>query len=248
MKKLLAVALSLMLVLTSAAALADTLTMVTNASFPPYEFIGDNGEVTGIDAEIAAAIAAKLGYDLKIVDMEFESLIPAVTSGKADFTMAGMTVTPEREQLVAFSDSYATGVQVIIVGEDSPITSADDLFVKDAGHTVGVQMATTGFIYASDEEADGKCVVSAYPNGNEAVMALANGKIDCVIIDSEPAKAYVAVTPGLKILETAYTVEDYAAAFAKNSELVASFNAAMAELIEDGTIPAIIAKYIPSEE
>ncbi len=248
MKKLLAVALSLMLVLTSAAALADTLTMVTNASFPPYEFIGDNGEVTGIDAEIAAAIAAKLGYDLKIVDMEFDSLIPAVTSGKADFTMAGMTVTPEREQLVAFSDSYATGVQVIIVREDSPITSADDLFVKDAGHTVGVQMATTGFIYASDEEANGKCVVSAYPNGNEAVMALANGKIDCVIIDNEPAKAYVAVTPGLKILDTAYTVEDYAAAFAKNSELVASFNTAMAELIEDGTIPAIIAKYIPSEE
>ncbi len=248
MKKLFAVALSLMLALTSAAALADTLTMVTNASFPPYEFIGDNGEVTGIDPEIAAAIAAKMGYELKIVDMEFDSLIPAIASGKADFTMAGMTVNPEREQLVAFSDSYATGVQVIIVKEDSPITSAEDLFVEGSGHTVGVQLATTGFIYASDEEAAGKCVVAAYPNGNEAVMALANGKIDCVIIDNEPAKAYVAVTPGLKILETEYVIEDYAAAFAKDSALVAPFNAAMAELIEDGTIPAIIAKYIPAEE
>lgn len=248
MKKLLAVALSLMLVLTSAAALADTLTMVTNASFPPYEFIGDNGEVTGIDAEIAAAIAAKLGYDLEIVDMEFDSLIPAVSSGKADFSMAGMTVNEERLQSVDFSTSYATGVQVVIVKEDSPFASLDDIFVKDAGHTVGVQMATTGFIYASDEEADGKCVVNAYPNGNEAVLSLVNGKIDCVIIDNEPAKAYVAANPGLKILETAYTVEDYAAAFAKGSALVEPFNAALAELIEDGTIPAIIAKYIPAEE
>lgn len=247
MKKLFAAVLALTMLLT-ASAFADTLTMVTNASFPPYEFVDEAGAVAGIDAEIAAAVAAKLGYDLEIVDMEFDSLIPAVSQGKADFAMAGMTVTEERKQNVDFSDSYATGVQVIIVAEDSPIAGPDDLTADGANHTIGVQKGTTGNLYALwDIEEPGFGTVMEYANGNEAVMALQSGKVDCVIIDNEPAKNYVAAVPGLKILETAYTVEDYAAAFAKDSELTAKFNAALAELTADGTVPAIIEKYIPSE-
>ena len=250
MKKLIALVMSLMMLVLAVPALAeDTLTMVTNASFPPYEYY-DGETIVGIDAEIAAAIAEKLGYKFEIVDMEFDSLIPAVQSGKADFAMAGMTVTEERSLLVNFSDSYATGVQVIIVKEDSPITSKDDLSAEGANYTIGVQLATTGDLYATwDLEDYGRATVNRYPNGNEAVMALVAGKIDCVIIDNEPAKAYVAANEGLKILETEYTVEDYAAAFAKgNEELLEKFNAALKELTEDGTVPAIIAKYIPAEE
>lgn len=248
MKKLLALVLTLAMTLTAAMACAETLTMVTNASFPPYEFV-DGDQVVGIDAEIAAAVCAKMGYDLEIVDMEFDSLISAVQSGKADFSMAGMTVTEERQQMVAFSDSYATGIQVVIVKEGSAITSVDDLFADGASHKVGVQLSTTGDIYATgDIEDAGLGTVERYPNGNEAIMALASGKIDCVVIDNEPAKAYVAANEGLKILDSNYVLEDYAACFAKdNTELVESFNAALAELTADGTIQAIIEKYIPAE-
>lgn len=248
MKKLLALVLTLAMTLTAAMACAETLTMVTNASFPPYEFV-DGDQVVGIDAEIAAAVCAKMGYDLEIVDMEFDSLISAVQSGKADFSMAGMTVTEERQQMVAFSDSYATGIQVVIVKEGSAITSVDDLFADGASHKVGVQLSTTGDIYVTgDIEDAGLGTVERYPNGNEAIMALASGKIDCVVIDNEPAKAYVAANEGLKILDSNYVLEDYAACFAKdNTELVESFNAALAELTADGTIQAIIEKYIPAE-
>lgn len=246
MKKLIALVLSLMLVLSVVPAMAETLIMATNASFPPYEYY-DGEDVVGIDVEIAAAIAAKMGYDFQVDDMEFDSIIPAIQSGKASFGMAGMTVTEDRALLVDFSNSYATGKQVIIVKEDSAITSVDDLLVEGASHTIGVQLSTTGDIYTTmDIEEKGLGTINRYPNGNEAVMALVAGKIDCVVIDNEPAKAYVAANEGLKILETEYIIEDYAACFKKDSELLAQFNQAMQELIEDGTIPAIIEKYIPS--
>ncbi len=225
-------------------AVADTLTMCTNASFPPYEFV-DGDAIVGIDAEIAAAVAEMLGYDLEIMDIEFSACIPALVSGKADFSMAGMTVTDERKQSVDFSDSYATGVQVVIVKEDSAITSVDDLFAEGAKHVVGVQESTTGDIYVTgDVEEAGLGTVNRYQNGNDAVMALLAGKVDCVVIDNEPAKAYVAANEGLKILDTEYIVEEYAAAFPKGSELTAKFNAALAELKADGTLDAIVAKYI----
>lgn len=171
MKKILAVALTLALTLTAFAACAEskeTLTMATNASFPPYEYV-EGDQVVGIDPEIAAAVCEKMGYDLEIVDTEFDSLISGVASGKYDFVMAGMTVTEERKQMVSFSDTYATGVQVIIVKDDSPITSVDDLLADGANYTVGTQNATTGYIYAmSDIEDAGKGTVAAFPNGNEA--------------------------------------------------------------------------------
>ena len=245
MKKILAIALICMLSLTGMA-MAETLKMGTNATFPPYEFYDDaTGEVVGIDAEVAAAICAKLGCELEIVDMDFDAIIPAVTTGKIDFGMAGMTVTEERLQSVDFTTSYATGIQSVIVKEDSEITSVDDLFAEGANHKIGVQQGTTGDIYCSgDIEEAGLGTIERYKNGTDAVLALTSGKVDCVVIDNEPAKNYVAANEGLKILDTEYAVEDYAIALAKDSELTEKINAALEELIADGTVQAIIDKYI----
>jgi polar amino acid transport system substrate-binding protein len=224
-------------------AVAGTLTMATNAEFPPYEYY-EGDEVVGIDAEIAAAIAEKLGLELDIQDMAFDSIIPAITSGKADVGLAGMTVTEERQQSVDFSDSYATGVQVIIVTEDSPITCADDLF-GDGNYTIGVQNATTGDLYCTwDIEDEGLGTVQRYNKGADAVQALITGKVDCVVIDNEPAKAFVAANEGLTILDTEYVTEDYAIALAKDSSLTEPVNAALQELIADGTVQSILDKYI----
>lgn len=219
-----------------------TLTVVTNAEFPPYEY-KEGDEVIGIDAEVAKAIADKLGMKLEIVDTKFDSIIPGVQSGKYDMGMAGMTVTPEREKNVAFSDSYATGIQSIIVKEDSDIKSVDDL---SSSTKIGVQLGTTGDIKAKDDF--GADAVAEMDKGADAVQALLAGKIDCVIIDNEPAKAFVKANEGLKILDTAYAQEDYAICFAKdNTELKDKVNAALKELIADGTVQKIVDKYINAE-
>ena len=163
--------------------------MATNAQFPPYEYY-DGDKIVGIDAEMAAAIADKLGMKLVIDDMEFDTIITAVQTGKADFGMAGMTVTEDRLKNINFSESYATGIQSVIVPEGSKITSVDDLYAEDAKYLVGTQKGTTGDIYAEGDF--GAERVMKYASGNEAVQALVTGKVDCVIIDNEPAKAYVA--------------------------------------------------------
>lgn len=163
--------------------------MATNAQFPPYEYY-DGDVVVGIDAEMAAAIADKLDKKLVIDDMEFDAIITAVQTGKSDFGMAGMTVTEERLQNINFSTSYATGIQSIIVPENSEITSVDDLYAEGKNYLVGTQKGTTGDIYSEDDF--GADRVMKYASGNEAVQALVAGKVDCVIIDNEPAKAYVA--------------------------------------------------------
>lgn len=229
-------------------AVEGKLTMATNASFPPYEFI-QGGEVAGIDAEIAAAIAEKLGLELQIDDMEFDATIEAVKSGKADIALAGMTITPDRQAEVDFTTSYATGVQVVIVKEDSAITSVDDLFAEGANHLVGVQRNTTGDIYATDDiEKAGLGVIDRYGKASDTVQALVTGKVDCVVIDNEPAKAFVAEVDGLKILDTEYVIEDYAAAMSKdNPELYQAVNTALEGLIADGTVQDIIDKYITAE-
>lgn len=221
---------------------SGTLVMGTNAAFPPYEFVDENNEVAGIDAEIAAALAQKMGMELEIKDMAFDSLIPAVQGGAIDFAMAGMTVNEERLESVDFTDSYATGVQVVVVPEDSEIAVIDDL----DGKTIGVQSGTTGDIYCTGDY--GQENVKQFDNGALAIAALTNGQVDCVVIDNEPAKNFVAANSGLKILETEYAVEDYAIAVAKdNTELLDSLNSAMAELKADGTVDGIINKYISAE-
>jgi len=220
------------------------LVMGTNAYFPPYEYF-EGEDIIGIDAEIAGEFAKKLGMTLKIENMEFDTILNAVESGSVDFGMAGMTVTEKRLEQVNFSTSYATGVQAIIVPVDSPITTVDDLFAEGATYRVGVQLGTTGDIYASDDFAETGVTVTQYPNGNNAVVALNGGDIDCIIIDNEPAKAFVAANEGLKVLDTSYADEDYAIAIKKeNEQLLADINKAIDELMADGTIDRIIAKYI----
>lgn len=219
-----------------------TLIMATNATFPPYEYV-ENNEYEGIDIEIAQAIADELGLELVIEDVEFGSIIAGVESGKFDMGMAGMTVTEERLQNVNFSDTYATAVQSVIVPEGSTIASIDDL---SSDMKIGVQQDTTGDIYASDDYGD---AVVRYKNGADAVQALVTGKVDCVIIDNEPAKAYVAANEGLVILDSAYAEEEYAICIAKeNEELLTDINGALAKLKADGTIDAIVTKYIPTED
>ncbi|MCC8161694.1 MAG: ABC transporter substrate-binding protein [Lachnospiraceae bacterium] len=219
------------------------LTMGTNAAFPPYEYY-DGDVVVGIDAEIAEALAEKLGLTLEIVDMDFSSIITSVQSGKIDVGIAGMTVTDERLENVNFTDSYATGVQVIIVPEGSDITSVDDLSNEDL--LIGVQEGTTGHIYCSDDYGEDRVI--AYTNGATAVQALLQGKVDCVVIDQQPALAYVEANEGLAILDTEYVIEEYAIAVSKDNEaLLDALNAALAELTADGTVQSILDTYITAE-
>lgn len=223
-------------------AAGGTLVMATNAEFPPYEY-HDGDKIVGIDAEIAQAIADELGMTLEIEDIAFDSIIPELASGKADMALAGMTVTEDRKASVDFSDSYASASQMIIVKEDSQITGPADL----EGITVGVQLGTTGDIYVSDLEAKGT-TVERYNKGFEAVQALSQGKVDAVVIDGEPAKTFVAETEGLKILDEAFTEEDYAIAVKKgNTELLDKINGALKNLKDSGTLDEIVAKYIKAE-
>ena len=254
MKKYLALLLAAIMALSLAACASTSkteetasakLTMATEATFPPYEYY-DGDAIVGIDVEVAQAIAEKLGMELEVTDIAFDSIIPGVQTGKYDMGMAGMTVTDERKEQVNFSDSYATGVQVVIVKDDSPITSVDDLFADGASTVVGTQAGTTGFIYAtSDIEAAGLGTVKSFGKTTDAVEALKNGQVDCVILDNEPAKALVAANEGLHILDTEYAVEDYAIAIAKeNTDLLEKVNKALAELTADGTLQSIVDKYI----
>ena len=264
MKKLLAIALASVMVLSLAAcggasapaqeaapaaeATVKTvqdgkLIMATNAAFPPYEYIDDDGStIIGVDAEIAGMVAEELGLELQIEDMEFGSILTAVQTGKVDVGLAGMTVTEERLQNVNFSSTYAKGVQSVIVPEGSDIKSIDDL----AGKMIGVQESTTGHIYCEDDF--GAENVTAFATGANAVQALISGKVDCVVIDNNPAKEYVKANPGLVILDTAYAEEDYAAAISKdNKELLDAFNKVLDAKIADGTVQQILDKYIKAE-
>ena len=221
---------------------AGKLTMSTNAAFTPYEMTTDSGELEGIDIDVAAAVAEKLGLELQVDDMDFDAALLAAQNGKSDMVMAGVTVTDERLKVMDFSDTYAEGIQSIIVPEDSDIATADDL----SGKAIGTQRGTTGYIYCTDDF--GEDNVIAYDEGLTAVQALNNGQVDAVVIDNAPAQEFVAANPGLKILDTAYAQEDYAIGVAKgNTQLLDAINGALEELQDDGTLQAIVDKYITAE-
>ena len=220
---------------------AGKLIMSTNAAFPPYEMVADDGSFEGIDVEVAGAIAGKLGLELVVDDMDFDAALLAVQQNKSDIVMAGVTVTEDRQLIMNFSDSYATGVQVVIVKEGSDVT-LDNLGEK----MIGTQRGTTGYIYTSDDYGDDH--VTAYDNGASAVQALINGQVDCVVIDSAPAEAFVAANAGLTILDTEYVTESYAIGVNKdNTALLDAINQALAELTADGTVQSIVDKYISAE-
>ena len=255
MKKIIAIILTALLLVSMVACSGGNdgmtlekgkLIMSTNAEFPPYEMTTDDGGFAGIDIEIAEAIAEKLGLELVIDDMDFDGALLAVQQGKSDMVMAGVTVNEKRLKVMDFSNSYATGVQVVIVKEGSDVTM-DNLGDK----LIGTQRGTTGYIYASDTPENGgygEDHVVAYDSGITAVQALMNGQVDAVIIDNAPAQEFVKANPGLTILEGEWAVEDYAIGFAKgNTELKEAVNKALAELTADGTIQKIIDKYITAE-
>ena len=223
------------------------LTMSTNAAFPPYEMTADDGSFEGIDIEVAGAIAEKLGLELQVDDMDFDAALLAAQTGKSDMVMAGVTVTEDRQTVMDFSNTYANGIQVVIVPEDSDIASIDDL----TGKAIGVQRGTTGDLYCSDTVENGGFGaenVTPYPDGLTAVQALNNGQVDCVVIDNAPAQEFVEANPGLKILDTEYANEEYAIGVAKgNTQLLDAINGALAELEADGTLQAIVDKYITAE-
>ena len=221
------------------------LKMGSSADFPPYEYY-EGDEIVGIDAEIAAAVCEKLGYQLEINDMIFDSIITAVKQGKVDFGMSGFTVTEDRLLEIDFTIPYTTSKQVIVVPEDSEIQSVDDLFADGATYKVGVQTNTTGDIYISDDvDTLGLSLeVMQFTKATDAIIALTSGKVDCFIIDDQVGKAFCAANDGIKVLETEYVVEEYAVVFPKESELYDDFNTALQELIDDGTVQQIIDKYI----
>ena len=224
------------------------LRMATNCNFPPYEMSADGEGVIqgyqGIDIEIAVALADKLGLKLVIDDMDFTSALLAVQSNKADMSLAGLTYREDRDEVMDFSTSYATGIQVVIVKDGSDIESVDDL----EGKMIGTQMGTTGYIYASDTPENGgygEEFVKGYENGGLAVQALVNGQIDAVIIDDGPAKEYVKANPGTHILDGAWVTEDYCLAVDEgNATLLDALNTALEEMINDGSIKTIVDKYI----
>ena len=226
---------------------AGKLVMTTSADFPPYEYTTDDGGYAGIDIDIAKAIADKLGLELVINDVGFDNALLAVQQGQSDIVMAGVTVTEERLLSMDFSNTYANGIQVVIVPENSDIESIDDL----DGKLIGTQMGTTGYLFCSDTPENGgygEDAVVPYENGMTAIQALQNGQVDCVVIDNEPAKAFVASNPGLKILDTEFANEEYAIGVAKgNTQLLDAINSILAEMEADGTTQAIIDKYISAE-
>ena len=276
MKKIISIVLAALMLVGCVVAFAsckkeeEVLVMATNAAFPPYEY-KEGDKIVGIDAEIAQAIADKLGMKLEIADVDFGAVLTGVEQGKYDFGMAGITVTDERKEKMDFSNTYATGIQVIIVKDGSTIESLDDLFVFDDNGDpvalqntdikVGVQQDTTGDIYSScavdgwgfndlnEDESIKVDRVVRYKTGAEAVAALKSGKVDCVIIDNEPAKSFVEANEGIHILagDNEYAIEDYAICVKKgDTELLEKINKALDELKADGTIAAIINKYIPA--
>ena len=249
MKKTL-ICIALMMALLAPAALGETLKMGSSIDFAPYEYYDDaTGEIVGVDVEIAQAVADKLGYELEIQDMQFDSIIAAVVSGKVDFGMSGFTVTEERKQSVDFSTQYTTAVQSIIVPENSAIQTVGDLLNPENAYTIGVQLGTTGDLYITDDiEANAlQHTVQRFNKAPDAIVALLAGKVDCVIIDDQVAVAFVKNNEGLKLLDTAYAYEEYAICFAKDSAIYQSFNEALEALIADGTVQGIIDKYIPAE-
>ncbi len=242
MRKILCMVASVMMIFSLVACTSkqDELVMATNAEFPPYEY-HEGDKIVGIDVEICQAIADEMGKKLVIEDMAFDSVITSVYTGKADLGAAGLTITEDRLKNINFSTPYATAAQVIIVTQDSDIASPDDL----VGKKIGVQLGTTGDIYAEDIE---NAELERYNKGFEAVQALSQGKIDAVIIDNEPAKVYVSQNDGLKIVDEAFTYEEYAIAIAKdNTALLNEVNAAISKLKESGKLDEIVDKYISAD-
>lgn len=255
MKRLLAVLMTAVLCMTTLTACQNAsesnastesgvLVVGTNAEFPPFEYLGDDGQPDGFDIALIKAIGDKLGMEVQVENMEFSSLVAAIGT-KIDAAIAGMTITEERMATVDFSDPYYEAVQYVIVPADSTIATADDL----VGKTIGVQLGTTGMHVA--EEIEG-ATIQTYNKAVDAVNDLNNGRVDFVIIDRNPAEVFVTKFEGKIIAiegaQFGFETEEYAIALPKGSDLVEKVNEALAELKADGTFDALVAEYINAAE
>ncbi|MDR2546655.1 MAG: basic amino acid ABC transporter substrate-binding protein [Lachnospiraceae bacterium] len=233
---------SLMLgVLASCSSDDGVLTVGTNADFPPFEYIGDNGEPDGFDIALIKEIGSRIGREIVIEDMEFSALIAAIGS-RIDVAIAAMTVTEERRQTVDFSEPYYEAIQYVIVPVESDISSMADL----EGLTIGVQLGTTGDFIAEDIEG---AVVIQYVKGLDAVNDLLNGRVDCVIIDRNPALVFVERHDGiLRAVEGylfGFDAEYYAIAMPKgDTDLATQINQALRDIKADGTYDRLVRIYI----
>lgn len=217
---------------------AKVLTMATSADFEPYEYY-ENDKIVGIDIDIMNAVCEKIGMTLEPQDMSFDSVISAAQTGKTDIAMSGITITEDRKNMVDFTIPYTSTAQSIIVVKDGEIAEKADL----EGKKIGVQINTTGDTQVTEEFGD--AAVDRFQNGALAVESLKNGKVDCVVIDGEVAKALVEANEGLEIIADAYSIEEYAIALKKgNTELLDKINGALEQLLADGTIDTIMDKYI----
>lgn len=225
------------------AAIADgVLTVGTNAEFPPFEYVGDDGQPDGFDIALIKAIGDKLGVKVDVQNMEFDSLIASI-GNKIDVAIAGMTVTDERKQSVDFSDSYYDALQYVVVPKGSDIRTADDL----KGKKIGVQLGTTGMFIAEDDIENSD--VSSYNKAVDAVNDLVNGKVELVIIDKNPALVFAGKYPddveALDGAQFGFGVENYAIALPKgDAELLKAINGALDELKKDGTFDRLVSEYI----
>ncbi len=222
----------------------DTLIVGTNAEFPPFEYVDDNGEPDGFDIALIKAIGEKMGKQVEVQNMEFDSLVSSIGS-KIDLAIAGMTVTEEREKTVDFSDPYYTAVQYVILPNGSAIAGYDDL----KGSRIGVQMGTTGDFIASEIAGS---TVSRYNKGVDAVNDLLNERLDCVIIDKNPAETFVSIhSDTIQAVDGAqfgFEEESYAIAMPSgDSQFVSQVNSALKTLKEDGTYDQLVKKYIGEE-
>ena len=244
MKKILAMVLALALVLSAAAAVAEYKTIedgkfiyATSPDFPPFESTDDNDNVIGIEPDILAIICGNLGLTAEPYAIDFDSALVAPGAGKADAVVSGVTVKEERKATLDFTIPYVTIVQGVVFKTGADITM-DNLGEK----MIGVQSGTTGKDIAIDEF--GEDHVTAYDKYSLAFQALQNGQVDCIMVDDMVGAAYVKQIPGLEMISTGYTPEDFAFGFAKgNTELVEAFNAELQKLIDDGTIEEIILKW-----
>ncbi len=226
------------------------LVMYTNAAFPPYEFLGANGEITGVDVEIGRAIADELGVTLEVNNANFDGIVSAIASGKGDVGIAGITITDERSQRVDFSEPYIESVQYVILPQGSDIQVLEDLSAK----TVGAQTGTTGYLYLDDQNRSGlmteqPCNLLAYQTPTDAMVALSEGKLDAVVVDQLVAEQLAKSQPNFTAIPliTAsgeQVKEECGVAVAKgNEDLLAVINQVIEQMKSDGSIDQYFVEY-----
>ena len=244
MKKLFVLFLSLCMVLAASGALADSVKVGTNAEFPPFEFIADDGSIQGFDIELISAILDLAGIEYSVESMEFDALPAALEAGQIDIAIAGMTISEEKSKSVLFSEPYFSATQKIIVPAESAINMVEDI---KAGMKIGVQLGTTGDIYVTDSMEGIVC--ERYSKALDAIMDMKNGRLDAVMVDSAPASVFAGEIEGLKVLEEKLSDEQYGVAVKlENTELMEKINAGLASLKENGKFDELYVKYFEAIE